>query len=275
MHTVEKFVSSNLFKADGKQELTQSDHERARGHYDARFYDGQSDSSARSADAVVPLVHGIVQTTSVLDVGCGVGTWLTAWAAQGVDDFIGVDGDYVDRAALRIPRERFLSRDLERPLDLGRRFDLVSTLEVAEHISPAHASNFIESLVRHGDVVLFSAAIPGQGGTNHINEQWPSYWADLFAAHDYQPIDAIRPIIWQDREVCYWYRQNMLIFANEIGLGRVCALNSTGPLDLVHPEVMLPKERSKHFLSKIEQRILATGLPSRIKAAARGVSERR
>ena len=255
--------------------MKQADRKSATQHYNDRFFDAQSDSSARSAARVVPLVNGIVQTTSVLDVGCGIGTWLAAWAAQGVDDIIGVDGDYVDRAALRIPTDRFLPRDLERPLDLGRRFDLVSTLEVAEHISPAHASNFIESLVRHGDVVLFSAAIPGQRGTAHINEQWPSYWADLFAAHDYQRIDAIRPAIWQDSEVCFWYRQNMLIFANETGVGRVHAPSSTGPLDLVHPELFLARERSKYLLSKIEQRLLATGVPSRMKAVARRVSQRR
>lgn len=253
--------------------MKQADQMHAAQHYSANFFSGQSDGSARSAARVVPLVKGIIQTTSVLDVGCGVGTWLAEWAAQGVDDIIGVDGDYVDRAALRIPADRFLPRDLERPLDLGRRFDLVSTLEVAEHISPAQASSFIESLVRHGDVVLFSAAIPGQGGTAHINEQWPSYWADLFAAHDYQPIDAIRPVIWQDSEVLYWYKQNMLIFTNEAGVGRVTAPNSTGTLDLVHPE-LFTETVSKSLLAQIEERVKATGVPRRLKAAAMRVTQR-
>jgi SAM-dependent methyltransferase len=243
-------------------------------HYNAKFFAGQSDESARSAAHVIPLVKGFVQTTSVLDVGCGVGTWLAEWAGQGVDDIIGVDGDYVDPTALRIPADSFLSRDLERPLDLGRRFDLVSTLEVAEHISPAHSSDFIESLVRHGDVVLFSAAIPGQGGTNHINEQWPSYWADLFAAHHYQPIDAIRSVIWQDSEVSFWYRQNMLIFANAAGVERVSASNSTGALDLVHPELWNATV-AKSLIAQIEERILATGVPRQIKRAARRVTHHR
>ena len=253
--------------------MKNADQRQAAQPYNANFFAGQSDGSARSAARVVPLVKRTIQTTSVLDVGCGVGTWLAEWAEQGIDDIIGVDGDYVDRAALRIPAEKFLPRDLEQPLNLDRRFDLVSTLEVAEHISPTRASSFIESLVRHGDVVLFSAAIPGQGGTAHVNEQWPSYWADLFAVHNYQPIDAIRPVIWQDREVLSWYKQNLLIFANEAGSGRVSRSTSGGTLDLVHPDLFTAVV-SKSIATEIGERIRATGVPRRMKAVAKRVTQR-
>src|SRR5436190_19968909 len=100
--------------------------------YDATFYAEQADGSLRSARAVVPLVMELVRPASVLDVGCGLGTWLAAFAEAGVADFLGMDGDYVDRAKLKIPAERFRAADLTNPPSPGRTFDLAVCLEVAE-----------------------------------------------------------------------------------------------------------------------------------------------
>ena len=83
--------------------------------------------------------------------------------------------------------------DLTHPLQLDRQFDLVLSLEVAEHIPAGRAATFIDSLVRHGDAILFSAAIPRQGGEQHINCQWPSWWAELFTQRGYQTFDLVRP----------------------------------------------------------------------------------
>ena len=124
-----------------------------------------------------------------------------------------LDGDYVERAQLRVPVEMFGATDLSRPFRLGRGFDLVISLEVGEHLPPEVASDFVGSLVAHSDMVMFSAAIPRHGGVHHVNEQWPSYWRQLFAEHEYQLFDVIRPRIWSDRRVAFWYRQNMLLFA--------------------------------------------------------------
>src|SRR5262249_19855369 len=151
---------------------------------------------------------------SVLDVGCGTGHFLRAFREAGVSDLTGVDGDYVPRDQLVIDARQFLARDLAAGFDLRRRYDLVVSLEVAEHLPPAAAESFVDSLVRHGSVVLFSAAIPYQGGTAHLNEQWPSYWADRFAQRGYQAYDPIRPAIWRDDAVAWWYRQNILVFAD-------------------------------------------------------------
>jgi SAM-dependent methyltransferase len=148
----------------------------------------------------------------VLDVGCGVGGWVATWLGSGADA-IGVDGDYVPRDQLCIPDDRFISHDLSTPLDLGRRFDLVTCLEVAEHLPPEAAATIVDSLCRHADVIVFSAAIPGQGGTGHINERWPSFWAELFATHGYRPHDLLRSRLWWDTRCEWWYRQNVLVFA--------------------------------------------------------------
>jgi 2-polyprenyl-3-methyl-5-hydroxy-6-metoxy-1,4-benzoquinol methylase len=80
------------------------------------------------------MIIAAVQPNTVIDVGCGVGTWLAVLAENGVADVWGIDGDYVDRALLEIPEERFLPHDLTKPVRLERRFDLVLCLEVAEHL---------------------------------------------------------------------------------------------------------------------------------------------
>ena len=126
---------------------------------------------------------------SVLDLGCGQGVWLASWVRLGAKDVQGIDGPYVDQERLHIPKERFQGRDLARPVDLGRHFDLVQSLEVAEHLPQSAAEQFVDSLVRHGPLVLFSAATPGQGGENHINEQPWEYWREKFAARGYEVFD--------------------------------------------------------------------------------------
>ena len=200
--------------------------------YTSAFFDDLARDTRGSARAVVPVVNKLLEPASVLDVGCGVGTWLSEWGRAGVSDVLGIDGDYVDRTALQLPLDRFTPVNLEQSFSLGRTFDLVQTLEVAEHLDESYADTFVESLVRHGETVLFSAAIPGQGGTHHVNEQWPSYWAEKFARVGYTAYDIIRPQIWADPQIKVFYRQNMLLFAR----GRVFE-GAEARLDLVHPDM--------------------------------------
>lgn len=210
--------------------------------YARDFYEAQEPGSLRSARAILPAVIDAVSPASVLDVGCGTGTWLAAVRELGIGDVVGVDGEYVDRERLSIPEELFLAFDLEQRLELGRRFDLVMTLEVAEHLSPQSADAFVGSLTRHGDVVLFSAAQPEQGGTDHVNEQWPAYWAKLFAAQGFVATDPFRSRFWLDPAVEPWYSQNVLAFVRAERLGDFPVLASAVvpggvPLPLVHPEL--------------------------------------
>jgi hypothetical protein len=86
------------------------------------------------------------------------------------------------------------------------------SLEVAEHLEPSAAPQFIKSVTASADVVLFSAAYTKQGGTNHINEQPHTYWAQLFAEQGFMPFDLFRPVFWGNEQVCFWYRQNVFLY---------------------------------------------------------------
>ena len=119
---------------------------------------------------------------------------------------------------LLIPTDRFLRCRVGETLPVEERFDLAISLEVAEHLPQTHAAAFVGELTRLAPAVLFSAAIPGQGGLNHVNEQWPDYWAALFEAQGFQPIDTLRWRIWGDDQITWWYKQNLLLFAADDAL---------------------------------------------------------
>jgi hypothetical protein len=208
---------------------------------------------------MVPIVNSLVRPKSVLDVGCGVGTWLAEWTCQGVSDIHGLDGDYIDGALLQIHPSSFQAADLRTPFSLGRRFDLVQSLEVAEHLDESCADTFVQSLAAHADIVLFSAAIPGQGGTHHVNEQWPSYWYEKFLSLGFQLYDIVRPAIWSNQRISWWYRQNAMIFSKSLTFEPVQAC-----IDVVHPECLHANQNRI-----LPLRHLVAELPAAVKSAVR------
>jgi len=205
--------------------------------YDAAFFESQSSTSRASARVVVPMLIEHFRPTSVVDVGCGVGTWAAEFREQGVSRVAGIDGDYVQANQLQIPEQDFISANLAADLpDVGR-FDLALSLEVAEHLPPDRSATFVADLVRLADVVVFSAAIPGQGGVDHLAERWQDEWADMFAAHDYEPIDLIRSRIWDNADVSWWYRQNLLVYVRRDAIELPDAATPPPlPLRIVHPK---------------------------------------
>lgn len=168
----------------------------------------------------------------------------------GVEDAIGIEGDWLDQGVLRFPREQLRLHDLSTPLDLGREFDLAISLEVGEHIPESSARTLVETVTRHAPVAVFSAAAPLQGGTQHVNERWPAYWAELFGERGFVSVDILRPRIWLDDDVAWYYRQNVFMAVREDALGNYPALRdeyerSHGRvLPLVHPEHFMRIARS-------------------------------
>ena len=189
--------------------------------YSTDFYDYIDAGSRASAEVVSGLLLGEIKAKSLLDVGSGHGAWAAVWTKAGVMDVVAVDGDYVRRDQLVIPADRFIGHDLGTPLDLERKFDIVQSLEVAEHLPGDKAAGFVDNLVRHGDVILFSAAVPHQGGEHHVNEQPPEYWRRLFAERGYSVYDWLRPRLADQRQVKPWYRFNSFLYANAAGRKRL------------------------------------------------------
>ena len=186
--------------------------------YDAEFFARNGIAAENSSHNCVPIIMSllsdIADIKSVIDFGCGTGDWLKAFYDFGVKDILGIDGSYIDVKSLKIDSSLFMTFNLEQPIDLGRKFSLAISLEVAEHLTSNSAQSFIDSICKHSDVVLFGAAIPYQGGTGHINEQFPSYWVELFKNNGYECFDIVRPIIWNNDKISPWRRQNQLIFVN-------------------------------------------------------------
>lgn len=220
--------------------------------YTTEFYDEALLISVRSARQIIPMIIELLNPASIVDLGCGPGSWLFVATENGIKDIFGIDGPWVNRNELKIPADKFLTHDLNTPLRLDRKFDLVLSLEVAEHLSRQSANTLVDSLVALGDMVLFSAAIPFQGGTNHINEQWPEYWAEKFRLRKYRVVDCFRNRLWQNENVAYWFAQNMLLYVKEElleqqpRLAHYARLTEHNYLSRIHPKTFL---KSRETLS--------------------------
>jgi SAM-dependent methyltransferase len=237
--------------------------------YPDTFYDTHRSGSRRSAGAVLDVLVslGLGPWPRVVDAGCGRGDWLVACRERGTTTAVGIDGPWNAAAFEPGGPVQFHGCDLARASssELGalvgdERFDLAISVEALEHIPPAAGTRVIEALVSCSDLVLFSAAIPGQGGRDHQNEQWQSHWAAEFARHGYEPYDLVRPALWGRADVEPWYRQNILVYAATAPLPGLHPARE-GFIDLVHPEVFALR------------RAQLSG--SELARAARGLADRR
>lgn len=183
--------------------------------YDGDFFSGHSPGSSSSAAEILPDVLRLFPVHSAIDLGTGTGEWLGEMRKLGVTDVLGVDGDWVNRKDLKIPVANFKPFDLRNPLHLDRTFDLAISVETAEHLPNSRSEGFVSDLTALAPVVLFSAAIPGQGGTDHINEQWQDYWAKLFKQRNYVALDVLRLKFWNDQKIEWWYRQNIIVYVRK------------------------------------------------------------
>lgn len=213
-------------------------------YYEPEYYSRHVDASFRSAKVVLALLYEIYQPKSIVDYGCGIGTWLAVAESFGTVKLTGFDGDWVSRQKLSSKNIDLKAVDLENITGFVDKHDLCIALEVAEHIDSNKAHVFINRLCESSDVVLFSAAIPQQAGTYHINEQWQSYWKKLFEDHNYKCYDLFRGKIWENVDVSWWYRQNIFLYVNKTSpLSSSISENYISPqiTDIVHPENYISK----------------------------------
>lgn len=240
--------------------------------YDKQFY-AEMDrediiNNKSSAKVIVPIVMDLLHPESVLDIGCATGVWLNIFKqAGGIKKILGVDGQWVNRRDLVIDPKEFLQTNLEKDIrsKIKDKYDLVTCLEVAEHIDLRYEDVFINNLISCGDVILFSAAIPDQGGEHHVNEQWQSHWAYKFKRNGFILIDCIRPRIWYDSRVSYCYKQNLLLFVKRDRIERYENLkhetkkNERIIIDIIHPQAYednININQSLSHLIKMQRKLL-------------------
>jgi SAM-dependent methyltransferase len=199
-----------------------------------QYNHSRSPHSVEGAAASLSYVFETSIPVSILDVGCGIGTWIAAALNAGVKDVYGIDGIKIPIDELLFPAHLFQTLDLTKSFRLNRRFELILCLEVAEHLSPNAVDGLIDSLIAHGDTILFSAACPGQPGQHHINCRWPSYWQDLFNRRSYACDDSIRWQLWSDTRIEPWYRQNIFVARRRPDI----AGKEQRIISVVHPDMM-------------------------------------
>lgn len=214
------------------------------GYSDSFYKDIHADALS-SAEEIAPFVLKLTGAKSVVDVGCGQGAWLSVFKKHGMTRILGLDGAHVSVSSLLIGHDEFRAVDLSRAPESAGKFDLAVSLEVGEHIPSRSAQAYVTFLTSLAPIVLFSAAIPLQDGTHHVNEQWPDYWAALFRECGYVPVDAVRPAFWNNEKVAPWYRQNMLFYIRQDKVASYPALLERSraaddrSLSVVHPAVYL------------------------------------
>jgi cyclopropane fatty-acyl-phospholipid synthase-like methyltransferase len=215
---------------------------------DIKYIHTERMHNTQAALEILPFVFQYHKPKSVLDIGCGNGSWLKAAIDLGVERVTGVDGIQVDDHQLNISKNDFLQHDLTRPLQLNKKFDLAISLEVAEHLPESAANNMVHILTTHSDCVLFSAAIPGQGGQYHVNEQWPEYWHQKFKAKGYLAYDIIRNEFWNNLNVFWWYKQNIVLYAKKEIFENTTLKHTDIVNSFVHPELFRKKITNPKYL---------------------------
>ncbi len=194
----------------------------------------------QSPREIVPIILQFLQPYSVVDVGCGLGTFVRAFKEAGIPVTKGIDGSWVKKELLfeNIQKEDFIECNLEDRITLKDRFDLAICLEVAEHLSVNRADSFIKDLTKLSDVIVFGAAIPFQGGDNHLNEQWPEFWIDKFEKNGYKVKDVLKNGIWNNKKIYVWYKQNILLFVKQGSDIEQSIPDSQTLSPVVHPELL-------------------------------------
>jgi cyclopropane fatty-acyl-phospholipid synthase-like methyltransferase len=215
-----------------------------------------SDHNTTSAKEIIPYIFGMMpeKTHSVLDIGCGIGQWLYVFKENGVETVLGIDGEHVPPEKIMVDKKsEFKIFDLKniKNLTLEKPFDIALSLEVAEHLPKENAVDFVDFLTRSSDTVIFSAAVIGQTGENHVNEQNPDYWKELFKKNGYVMLDAFREKFWNNKNVNWWYRQNMYLFVKEKNMNLFPFKEYKN--FYIHPELFTLKEKILHKEQKTKK----------------------
>ena len=208
--------------------------------YDKNYYQKHEHGSYISALEILKYIKSFIDFKSVIDFGCGMGTWCKAMEDLEIDNVLGVDQHVYDSEYMLISEEKYLQYDLRKKMPQSYTADLAISVEVAEHIEAEYSEIFIHNLCMCSDLILFSAALPFQGGTGHINEKACSFWNEIFSKFGYEAVDCIRPYFWNNDNIEIWYRNNCILYIKNNLRQQILKSIPTQqyPLDIVHPAML-------------------------------------
>lgn len=209
--------------------------------YSDTYFDKHEMAARNSARQVVPFVMSVLRPTSIADVGCGSGQWTKEFISNGVRKAYAFDAFASPCWGVTANSVEFQKIDLENRVADFPDVELVCWLEVAEHLSESSCSRILSDIVERTDAILFSCALPGQGGTGHISERRLSDWVSDFEEVGFCCEDILRPRFWNDEDISWWYRQNTVIFVKENSVASNAILKFQLPtfrgMDLIHPDL--------------------------------------
>lgn len=163
------------------------------------------------ASAIVELFR----PNSVVEFGCGQGYLASELIRRGVQ-VVAMDG----YATPSIVNENFTFHriDLNSDIDLHKliesmpKFSLAVSFEVAEHLDESSSRSFVKAICSRVDAVAFSAAVPEQTGTGHINCKPRRHWKKLFEEEGFYLDDSLRKMFRSYDKIAIWYKLNTLVF---------------------------------------------------------------
>lgn len=240
--------------------------------YNESFYDEQREKSHQSANASICYINDIYMQymgknwSSVVDFGCGTGSWLAAFSYENSNAVInGFDWGEMSEHQYYISPDLIKKVDLSKEVITDRKYDICISLEVAEHLSESCADRMVGNLCEASDFIVFSAAVPGQGGKSHINEKPQSYWKEKFNKRGYLAIDSFREKAWNNERIEVWYRQNVIVYIKNDAIVenmRKEAISRDIKMitDIIHPSLfyrdnqelaLLKKQLENHIISGV------------------------
>ena len=191
--------------------------EELKNIYDEKFWGVRRGNwNYRSAQVILPMIFEYYRPNSIIDIGCGIGTWLSAALELGIENLQGIDCNEISEDFLLVPRKYISIDDLETHENINnKKYDLAISVEVAEHLDNSVSEHFVETLTNYSKVIIFSAGIPYQEGTHHINCQPPQFWYDLFNKFGYVCFDFRNELMnmWEKINPCY--AQNILLYVHK------------------------------------------------------------
>lgn len=145
---------------------------------------------------------------SILDLGCGTGVYSKLF----IDNNIDCDCCDGHPETNSLTNGICFTKDLSTPINFGRTYDCVMSLEVGEHIPESLENYFIENIVNHShNLIIISWAIPGQPGNGHVNCKSNKYIIDKIQKYNFIFNQKTSEYLRQNSSL-YWFKNTIMVF---------------------------------------------------------------